>query len=67
MTFKKWAWDLFETTGNLEAFLAMKEAEEQEKIKAFGKMELGDIELEDIPTFEKNSFSNVKNETDEKD
>lgn len=66
MTFKKWAWDLFETTGNLEAFLAMKEAEEQEKIKAFGKMELGDIELEEIPTFEKNSFSNVKNETDEK-
>ena len=31
MTFKKWAWDIFETTGNLEAFLAIKEAETQEK------------------------------------
>ena len=33
MTFKKWAWDIFETTGNLEAYLAIKEAETQEKIK----------------------------------
>lgn len=54
MTFKKWAWDLFESTGNLEAFLAMKEAEEQEKLKTFGKMELGDIELGDVSKFEKN-------------
>lgn len=45
MTFKKWAWDLFETTGNLEAFLAMKEAETQEKKKTFGNAEIGNIEL----------------------
>lgn len=48
MTFKKWAWDIFEATGNLEAFLAMKEAETQENNKIFGKMEFGNIELEDI-------------------
>ena len=45
MSFKKWAWDIFETTGNLEAFLAMKEAETQEKNNSFGKMEIGNIEL----------------------
>lgn len=48
MTFKKWAWDIFEATGNLEAFLAMKEAETQEKNKTFGKMEFGNLELNDI-------------------
>lgn len=47
MSFKKWAWDIFETTGNLEAFLAMKEAETQENSKTFGKMEIGSIELND--------------------
>ncbi len=45
MTFKKWAWDIFETTGNLEAFLAMKEAENQEQKNNFGKMEFADMEL----------------------
>lgn len=45
MTFKKWAWDLFETTGNLEAFLAMKEAEKQEQKNTFGKMEMADMEF----------------------
>lgn len=45
MSLKKWAWDIFETTGNVEAFLTMKEAELQEKNKTFGKMEIGDIEL----------------------
>ena len=45
MSFKNWAWDIFEITGNVEAFLAMKEAETQEKNKAFGKMEIGNIEL----------------------
>ena len=45
MTFKKWAWDVFETTGNLEAFLAMKEAETQEKKRNFENMEIGNIEL----------------------
>jgi len=48
MTFKKWAWDIFETTGNPEAFLAMKEAEEQERKKTFGKMEFGNLEFEKI-------------------
>jgi len=47
MTFKKWAWDIFETTGNLEAFLAVKEAEARETGKVFGKMEVGSIELND--------------------
>ncbi|MBO5142426.1 MAG: hypothetical protein J6C46_05435 [Clostridia bacterium] len=46
MTLKKWAWDVFETTGNLEAFLAVKEAEAQEKKKAFGIMEIGNIEID---------------------
>ena len=46
MTFKKWAWDIFESTGNVEAFLAMKEAESQEKNKTFGKMEFGDMGIE---------------------
>ncbi len=54
MTFKKWAWDIFETTGNLEAFLAMKEAENQERQKVFGKMEIGNIELGDIDLMKKN-------------
>ena len=44
MTFKKWAWDVFESTGNLEAFLAMKEAELQEMKESFGKMEIADLE-----------------------
>lgn len=43
MTFKKWAWDIFETTGNPEAFLAVKEAE---KLKTFGNMEFGNLEIE---------------------
>lgn len=47
MTFKKWAWDLFETTGNLEAYLAIKEAEARENNKVFGKLEVGSIELDD--------------------
>lgn len=46
MSFKKWAWDLFETTGNLEAYLAIKEAEARETDKIFGKMEVGNIELD---------------------
>ena len=46
MTFKKWAWDLFETTGNLEAFLALKEAETQEKMKNY-TMEIGNLEMSD--------------------
>ena len=46
MTLKKWAWDVFETTGNLEAFLAVKEAEAQEKKKAFGIMEIGNLEID---------------------
>lgn len=50
MSFKKWAWDIFETTGNLEAFLAMKEAENQERDKILGKMEVGNIELDNIST-----------------
>lgn len=40
MTLKKWAWNIFENTGNLEAYLAMKEAENQEK-KVYGKVEFG--------------------------
>lgn len=46
MSFKKWAWDLFETTGNLEAYLAIKEAEARETDKIFGKMEIGNIEFD---------------------
>lgn len=45
MTFKKWAWDIFEATGNPEAFLAVKEAE---KLKTFGNMEFGNLEIEDL-------------------
>ena len=60
MTFKKWAWDIFETTGNLEAFLAMKEAETQEKNKTFGKMEFGNLELDNAVNEDK---SIVPNET----
>lgn len=45
MSFKKWAWDIFETTGNLEAFLALKEAENQDRNKIVGKMEFGTIEV----------------------
>ena len=55
MTFKKWAWDVFETTGNLEAFLAMKEAETQEKNKTFGKMEIGEIEINTTDITNKNN------------
>lgn len=47
MTFKKWAWDIFETTGNPEAFLAVKEAE---KLKTFGNMEFGNLEIENLNT-----------------
>lgn len=50
MSFKKWAWDIFETTGNLEAFLAMKEAENQERDKILGKMEVGNIEIDNALT-----------------
>jgi len=53
MSFKKWAWDIFETTGNLEAFLAMKEAENQERDKILGKMEVGNIEFDGIESVKK--------------
>lgn len=62
MTFKKWAWDIFETTGNLEAFLAMKEAEEQEKNKTFGKMEFGNLELNPLKSSDIDSMPNEKDE-----
>ena len=62
MTFKKWAWDIFETTGNLEAFLAIKEAETQEK-KSFAKMEVGDIELTHINLENTNTINNDSKET----
>lgn len=48
MTFKKWAWDIFEATGNPEAFLAMKEAEKQEIKNIFGKMEVSNLEVNEI-------------------
>lgn len=46
MTFKKWAWEIFETTGNPEAFLAIKEAEKQEKNMSIGLTEFGNIEVD---------------------
>lgn len=58
MTFQKWAWDLFESTGNLEAFLAMKEAEQQENKRTFGKMELGDLEIGNRSLFQSSNVSN---------
>ncbi len=53
MSFKKWAWDIFETTGNLEAFLAMKEVENQERNKVLGKMEVGNIEFDGFESIRK--------------
>ncbi len=61
MTFQKWAWNIFETTGNPEAFLAMKEAEAQEKKKAFGKMEVGNLEAGEILFRNKELESKQKN------
>ena len=58
MTFKKWAWDLFETTGNLEAYLAIKEAEARENNKAFGKLEVGNLEFKDSKMKNKDVESN---------
>lgn len=48
MTLKKWAWDIFENTGSLEAFLTAKEAETQENSKVLGKVEFGNIEVNNL-------------------